>query len=181
MIGTVAGLGLYPVKSLRGLSVDAARLRPWGFEGDRRWMVVDPEGRFVTQRSTPAMSLVHATHREDGCVALSAPGAGGVVLEPVGDVAPVEIWRDTVPARGADPAADRWLSARLDRPVRLVHLDDPARTRQIDTDFAGPGETVSFADGFPLLVTTTGSLAALNASMGMYAKRMKSNFLAYLA
>lgn len=158
----VDALGVYPVKSLRGFTVDEARLEPWGFEGDRRWMVVDPDGAFITQRSTPAMSLVHAHRRTDGAVVLSTAASGSVVLDPVGAPESVVVWKNTVKAVGGDPAADTWLSEVLDRPVHLVHLDHPEAARPIDPDYARPGETVTFADGYPVLVTTTASLDAVN-------------------
>lgn len=161
-VGRVAELGVYPVKSLRGLSVPSARLEPWGFAGDRRWLVVDPDGRFVTQRTTPGMVLVRARWTSAG-LELSADGAGSVVLRATDEPVTVTVQRDAVRAVGGDPAADRWLSDVLGRPVRLVHMDRPSSARPVDPEYAGPGASVSFADGYPVLVTTTASLAAVNA------------------
>lgn len=159
---TVSELSVYPVKSLRGLAVQHTQLRPWGFEGDRRWMVVDPAGRFVTQRSTPRMALVGARWRSDGLVELVTGDSGPVPLVPVGPRAAVGIWHDTVDAVHGGPGPDRWLSDVLGRPVRLVYMDHPGTARAIDPDFASPGEPVSFADGFPVLVTNRASLDVLN-------------------
>jgi uncharacterized protein YcbX len=75
----------------------------------------------------------------------------------------VDIWGGKVEGVPAGDAAAAWFGAFLGTEVTLVHLDDPARRRPIDPDYARPGETVSFADGFPLLVTTEASLAELNA------------------
>lgn len=76
----------------------------------------------------------------------------------------VQIFRDKVEALPAeDAAAHAWCSTLLGTDVRLVHLDDPATRRPVDPAYALPGETVSFADGFPLLLTTTASLDALNS------------------
>ncbi|MCD2197601.1 MOSC domain-containing protein [Actinomycetospora endophytica] len=158
----VGELGVFPVKSLRGLDVDSAEVRPWGYEGDRRWMVVDPQGRFVTQRSTPAMALVGTVRRADGLVELRAAGADPMPLVPTGPETTVSVWRDEVRAVRGSPEADRWLSTALGRDVTLVHLAHPASARPIDPDYAEPGESVSFADGFPLLVTNRASLAVLN-------------------
>lgn len=159
----MSALGVYPVKSLRGLAVDRAHLQPWGFEGDRRWMVVDPDGQFITQRATPGMALVHTRLQRDGHVELTTAGSPPITLVPSGERVTVGIWRDTVGAVAGEPLADLWLSEVLGRPVRLVYLDRPEHAREIDQDYARPGEPVSFADGYPVLVTTTASLAALNA------------------
>jgi uncharacterized protein YcbX len=90
------------------------------------------------------------------------PALDVAVPEPSATV-PVQIWSDKVEAVPAGDAADAWFGAYLGTRTGLFHLDDPARRRPIDPDYARPGETVSFADGFPLLVTTEASLAAVNA------------------
>jgi uncharacterized protein len=96
---------------------------------------------------------------------LSAPGREPLTVAVPGPAptVTVEIWQDKVEAVPADAAAHAWFSDYLGVPVRLVHLDDPATRRPVDPEFARPGETVSFADGYPLLLTTLGSLDALNS------------------
>lgn len=166
---TAAGLHVYPVKGLRGVDVAQAAVEPWGLAGDRRWMVVDPAGRFLTQREVPRMALVGA---EVGPEALRLDAVGADPLDvmvplPTGTRLDVVVWRDTVASVPAGPLADRWLSAFLGRPCRLVHMADPAEARPVDPDFATPADRVSFADGFPLLVTTQASLADLNARLAV--------------
>jgi len=157
----VGGIARYPVKSCRGAAVSAACVEPWGLRGDRRWMITDPDGEFVTARTVHRLLLVEPTPVDDGLV-LRAPGATPLhVPEPAGGLTDVVVWRDTVAATPAGPEADAWLSAVIGRPLRLVHLDDPTR-RPVDQDYGRPDDRVSFADGFPLLLTTEGSLAALN-------------------
>ncbi len=161
----LSALHVYPLKSASGLSLGEAAVEPWGLAGDRRWLVVDGAGGFLTQRQLPRLALVHTEPLPDGGLRVSAPGMAPLdvaVPEPVATTA-VRIWRDKVEAVPAAPEADAWLGAFLDSEVSLVHLDDPARRRPIDPDYARPGETVSFADGFPLLLTSTASLDALNA------------------
>ncbi|MEU8761339.1 MOSC N-terminal beta barrel domain-containing protein [Streptomyces sp. NPDC048659] len=159
---------VHPVKALRGFSPARAEVEPWGLAGDRRWTVVDTAGKVVTQRQHARLALAAAGLLPDGGVTLTAPGLDALTVE-VPDACPgtptitVEIFGTPVEAVGADPAADAWFSAYLDSEVRLVHMDDPARRRPVDPDFALPGETVSFADGFPLLAATTSSLDALNS------------------
>ncbi|MES5820286.1 MOSC N-terminal beta barrel domain-containing protein [Streptomyces sp. RG80] len=157
---------VHPVKAFRGLAPGEADVEPWGLAGDRRWALIDDGGKVVTQRRHPRIALAAAGLLPGGGVRLSAPGAAPLevpVPRPVGTV-PVEIFRDkveAVPAEGA--AAHAWCSELLGEDVRLVHMDDPATRRPVDPEFAFAGETVSFADGYPLLLTTTASLDALNS------------------
>ncbi|HLW90001.1 MAG TPA: MOSC domain-containing protein [Roseiarcus sp.] len=152
----------YPVKSLRGHSLGAGLVERIGLAGDRRWMIVDATGRFLTQRQYPKLAQIDATLAPNG-VALDHADHGALSVDFPGDDAPVEsvvIWRDTVRARVATAASD-YLSTFLDRPVRLVHLHDEA-ARPVNPDFGRAEDRVSFADGFPLLIASTGSLDDLN-------------------
>jgi uncharacterized protein YcbX len=157
---------VHPVKAVRGLAPREAAVEPWGLAGDRRWVLIDDGGRVVTQRQQPRLALAAAELLPDGGVRLSAPGMEPVTV-PVprpSDTVPVEIFRDKVDAvPSEDEAAHAWCSAYLGIGVRLAYMDDPATRRPVDREYARPGETVSFADGFPLLLTTTASLDALNA------------------
>lgn len=161
----LSALHIYPVKSLRGLTPMEAVVEPWGLSGDRRWMVVDGAGRFITQRERPELARVDCEPMPDGGVRLGGPGCEALTVPlPVsGMTVQVRVWDDKVEAVPAGDAAGAWLSAYLGTEAALVHLDDPARRRPADPDYVLPGETVSFADGFPLLVTTTSSLDDLNA------------------
>ncbi|MFF5521908.1 MOSC domain-containing protein [Streptomyces coeruleorubidus] len=156
---------VHPVKAVRGLAPREAVVEPWGLTGDRRWALVDDGEKVLTQRRHPRLALAAAELLPDGGVRLSAPGMEPLTV-PVprpSDTVPVEIFRDKVDAVPAeDEAAHAWCSAYLGIDARLVYMDDPATRRPVDPEYARPGETVSFADGFPLLVTTTASLDALN-------------------
>ncbi|MER7400510.1 MOSC N-terminal beta barrel domain-containing protein [Streptomyces sp. NPDC000151] len=158
-------LQLYPVKSLAGTSPGSAAVEPWGLAGDRRWLLVDEERRLVTQRSRPRLALAVAEARPDGGIGLSAPGMQDLSVEvPVpGATVPVQVWHDKVDAVPASAAAAEWFSTYLGAEVTLVHMDNPAVRRSVRQDYALPGETVSFADAFPLLLTTSSSLDALNS------------------
>ncbi|MER6671737.1 MOSC N-terminal beta barrel domain-containing protein [Streptomyces sp. NPDC000983] len=157
---------VHPVKAFRGISLREAVVEPWGLAGDRRWMLIDDGGKVVTQRQQPRLAKAAAELLPDGGLRLSAPGAPPLTV-PVprrGGTVPVEIFRDKVEAVPAeDPAVHEWCTAWLGIRVRLVHMDDPATRRPVDPEYALPGETVSFADGYPLLLTTTASLDALNS------------------
>lgn len=152
----------YPVKSCRGEDLEACEVEPWGLLGDRRWMIVGPSGEVVTAREENRLVLVDPRLTEDG-LRLRGPGLTDLMVErPVDErLVEVEIWHDRVLARLADVRAGEWFSEAIGRPVRLVYLDDPRR-RPVDQRYAEAGDTVSFADGFPLLVVTEASLEQLN-------------------
>lgn len=164
---------VHPVKALRGFSPRQAEVEPWGLAGDRRWALIDDGGKVVTQREQPRLALAAAEPLPGGGIRLSAPGRAPLTVPvplPVGTVT-MEIFGTKVAAVPAEEAASAWCAGHLGTSVRLVHMDDPATRRPVDPDYALPGETVSFADGFPLLVTTTASLDALNllVAQGDYA------------
>jgi hypothetical protein len=158
-------LHIYPVKSCRRVDVDAASVEPWGLAGDRRWVVVDAEGLHRTQREVPRMALIRPSYSADGGLTLRAPGMEDLVLTPPRRAAgagstPVTIWSFTGRAAAAGPEADEWLSTFVGKPSRLAYMDDTAM-RPADPRYARLEDRVSFADGFPLLLTATASLRAL--------------------
>lgn len=156
---------LYPVKSIAGSGPGEAVVEPWGLAGDRRWLLVDAEGRQLTQRQQRTLALAHAEERADGGLVCTAPGREPLTVEvpASGETITVEVWGDKVEAVPAGPAAAEWFSGYLGIECRLAHLDAPEKRRPIDPDYSRPGDTVSFADGFPLLLTTASSLDALNS------------------
>ncbi len=159
----VASLHVYPVKSLRGVDVPSVQVEPWGPRGDRRWMVVTHDGKTLTAREHPRMLGVRATPVE-GALRLSAPGVPDLLVAEPSDRAPdVAVGLSRLDrATSAGPEADTWLSGALERPVRLVWLDDPTR-RPVSLAHGGrPGDPLTLADAGPLLVTTEASMAALN-------------------
>ena len=155
----------FPVKSCRGQELETAVVEPWGLAGDRRWMLVDETGETVTVREHREMLLIHPRLRADGGLEVSAPDHPDLVVPrpaPGGRLVDVTVFGRT--PFGASPAgqeADAWFSKVMAEPVRLVFADDPNR-RQANPAYAGPGVPMHFGDGYPLLVTTEASLAALN-------------------
>jgi uncharacterized protein YcbX len=158
----LSAINRFPVKSCRGWSVDSAVVEPWGLAGDRRWMVVDGAGEVITAREANRLVLVHPEITPDGLrlTASDLPPLDVPTPDPANQV-PVEIWSSRLTAATAGAEADAWFSKALGRTARLVHLDDPTR-RATSPGFSEPGDRVSFADGYPLLVATEASLAALN-------------------
>jgi MOSC domain-containing protein len=162
----VAEIRRYPVKGLRGHSLKAAAVERIGLAGDRRWMIVDASGKFLSQRQYPKLAQIEAAPAQNG-VTLRHAALGALSVDFPGESAPLEsvvIWRDTVKARVATLASD-YFSTFLGRPVRLVHLHDEA-ARPINPDYGRAEDRVSFADGFPLLVVSTASLDDLNWRLG---------------
>jgi uncharacterized protein YcbX len=158
----LASIHTYPIKSCHRVDHGDAVVEPWGLAGDRRWLVIDPDGTFVTQRAAPALALVRPGYTGGGLVLRTAGSPDLDVPAPAGGaVVPVTVWRSTVDATPAGAAADDWLSAVLDRKVRLVHLDDPTR-RSPNPKYAQAHDRVSFADGYPLLLANAASLDAVN-------------------
>jgi len=161
----VASLHVHPVKGARAFDCAHAILAQRGFEDDRRWLVVDAAGKFITQRSHPRLATITAQPTAAG-LQLSAPGVADLAIEtpPGRQRLEVTVWDHRVDAALADARADAWFSAVFGEDLRLVHMDAQAERLKI-----GPWTTapvpISFADAFPVLVATTGSLAALNAEI----------------
>jgi uncharacterized protein YcbX len=153
----VSGLHLYPVKGCYRVDVDRAEVEPWGLAGDRRWLIVTPDGRFLTQRDLPALTQIRPSFVEGGL------GLDTSLMVPYpldGPQVAVTVWSSTVLARRS-LVADAYLSEVLGQPVWLVWLDDPTR-RTVNPSYGLPTDRVSFADGYPLLLANTASLAQLN-------------------
>jgi uncharacterized protein len=158
----LTGIWRYPVKSCRGEELSAAQVEPWGLAGDRRWMIVDAAGRFLTGREYPQLVLV-SPRVESGKITLAGPD-GAEVTVPVpsgGKLVPVSVWKSELLAAEADDAASDWLTRIIGTPARLVYLDDPTR-RPTNPEHSLDTDRVSFADGYPLLLTSEESLAAVN-------------------
>jgi uncharacterized protein YcbX len=160
----LAAIHTYPIKGCYRVEHERATVEPWGLAGDRRWLIVDAAtGRALTQRVQPALTQIKPEVAAGGGLVLRTPDLPDLAVpEPVdGPPMDVTVWRFTGPAARAGEAADDWLSEALDRKVMLVWLDDPTR-RAVNPEYGRPGDVVSFADGYPVLLANAASLAALN-------------------
>ena len=153
----------YPVKSLRGESLEQARVQPWGIDGDRRWMVIDRAGEKLRAGRHHQLALVSAVVPESGGLRLRAAGHPDLhVAEPLGGE-PVEVGlRGVGRALSAGGPAGTWLSEVLGLDARLVWLDDPTRRSVSEKHGGHPGDVLSLADAAPLLLTTAPSLRQLD-------------------
>lgn len=157
----VASLHIYPVKSLGGVSCSSFIFEPWGPERDRRWMVVDAEGRFLTQRQLPVMAQIKPIMRENGLTLTHEHAATLDVDCPSRlDRQSVTVWKSDVLTCDAGDKAAEWLSSILGKACRLVYMDEPQKARK--QHYEGYDYPTSFADGFPGLLCTEASLNNLN-------------------
>lgn len=162
----VSGLRRYPVKSCRGEDLDQAVVERQGLAGDRRWMVVDERGSALTAREYPVLVLVRPELRLRGLLLTGPHDAPLLVEEPDGArLMPVDVHGRPVEAAPAGRDADEWFTRLLRRRCRLVFLDDPDR-RLPNQSRTLPTDRVSLADGYPILLASEESLAALNDVIG---------------
>jgi MOSC domain-containing protein len=166
MQATVAGLFVYPVKSAHGIERTRVPLTPRGFEWDRQWMIVNPRGMFLTQRSHPHMARLVPQVREDALV-IGFPGLPPLVvpLDFQGTPANVRVWDDACVGLDAGTQAAEWVSRALGEPLRLVRAS-PGMRRHANPKFAGAAPApIGFPDGYPILVCNEASLADLNTGL----------------
>ena len=161
----VARLHIYPVKGLSAVDLVEAVIEPRGLRHDRRWMVVDENDVFRSQRSLPKMAVIRTEASEAG-LKLTAPDLASLsVLTPSGGSRRlVKVWSSEVDAVDLGEEVAEWFSTALGNSCRLVYMDEAA-VRPCHPDIAGPDVEVSFADGFPILLANTASLDDLNARM----------------
>jgi len=159
----VQSLFIYPVKSLAGIEVSSFELDEFGPAGDRRWMLVNDEEQFITQRQLPVLANVATRLGPEG-VEIGIPGQGDFVLKPGNGRTVVKVWRDTVDAVTGPEAADAAISRYVGQSLRFVHMPDES-FRRIDPVRVSENRRVGFADGFPLLITNQASLDELNSRL----------------
>jgi uncharacterized protein YcbX len=162
----ISALNIYPVKSCRGMPIAAAEVGSTGLFDDRHWMLVRPNGRFVTQRELPRMALI-GTQVGAGGLTLSAPGMPEISVprSVSGPARPVTVWKFN--GRGLDcgTEAAAWVTKYLETELSLVAFDQ-TMPRSCSPDWAGDVPAVTeFSDGFPILVISRGSLDELNSRL----------------
>lgn len=167
---TLSALHIYPLKSCAPRTLDAAVVEPRGLANDRRWMVVDASGKFLTGRQQPRLTLIAATP-EEGTLQLEAPGMP-TLHEPLptanGTRIRTAVWGAAVKPLLASTRANAWISTFLGAPCRLVYMD-AACTRAVkekyDGQYGQDGDEVSLADAFPVLLISQGALDLLNSKV----------------
>jgi uncharacterized protein len=159
----LTALHIYPVKSLGGIGLQQAALTPRGLAHDRRFLVVDADGEFLTQREYSQMATVWVDIDSD-TLTLAAPDLDAVEMPlapPKQPTRKVRVWNSVVDAHSVSTEADRFLSDYLGMACHLVYMPDDSE-RAVNPEFGRPGDIVSFADGYPFLLASESSLAELN-------------------
>lgn len=170
----VSELAIYPVKSCAQIRVPSATIDAFGLHMDRRWMLIDENGTFLSQRKFPRMCLIQPTLSE-GAVTLTLPltpqvedkfgvQSCHVSSNNLSIYRDVSVWADTCAALDCGDEAAQWLSTFLETKCRLVYFRE-AENRQVDLDYANQGDRTAFSDGFPFLLTSEASLDDLNARL----------------
>ena len=166
MRATLTDLYTYPVKSCRGIRADTARMTATGLADDRHWMLVRPNGRFVTQRELPRMALI-LTALDAGALTLTAPGRAPLRVTRDARAATLDVTVWKFDGRGIDcgDEAATWVTEFLETPLRVVRFD-PDTPRVCSPEWTpGTQAVTEFSDGFPMLVISRASLADLNARL----------------
>ncbi len=162
----VTEINIYPIKSTRRIALMETKVSPRGLPWDRRWMLIDSDGKFMTARQHPTLATVETCFTGNALrVSVNDGRPLELPLQPSDSkVISVTVWRDQCDAVPAGEEADAWFSEFLGIPCQLVQMTDDL-VRGVDPGFGQPGDEVSFADGFPLLLLCEASLNDLNSRL----------------
>jgi uncharacterized protein YcbX len=164
---TVSELFIYPVKSLRGISVPSVSINERGILYDRYWMLVDDNNQFISQRELPTLALLQPSFTNEGILIQQKQDRSSLIipyLSESGDMMNVKIWSDRCNALHVSDAADKWFSDILSFSCKLVCMPQDMK-RRVDPRYAKNNQTTSFTDGFPVLLIGQSSLDDLNARL----------------
>lgn len=167
MMAILQSIRIYPIKSIAPLHLDQCEVERRGLAGDRRMMLVDAAGSFISGRSHPQLTAISCEERAHGRWRVSAPEQSDLDLHPPGPDAPrqsVRVWSDDVTTQLFSDAVNQWFSQYLKTPVRLVAMDAQSH-RSLEPGFGNADDEVSFADGYPLLLLSRAAVDALNGHL----------------
>jgi uncharacterized protein YcbX len=165
---TLSKLFVYPIKSLAGFSVESWNVCKTGLEYDRKWMLIDKDGMFLSQRKLPKMALIKTALDLDA-LTLAAENYPSITIPLIcseNEVIKAQIWGDLSDALHVSTEVDEWLSDFLGQNCRLVF--QPEKTiRKVDPAYAKESDQTAFSDGFPFLLLAEASLQSLNDAMSL--------------
>jgi uncharacterized protein YcbX len=179
---TLSGIYIYPIKSLGGISLQKAELEQRGLEYDRRWLLIDEHGIFITQRKFFTLAMLQVAiqdqtltvlHKKDPLQTISFS-----ITEHLNEKINVTIWDDYATAFEVNPRVSQWFSDYLNMKVKLVVMPVDEQ-RLVDPNYASHGEIVSFADAYPCLIIGQSSLDHLNNKLAdpVSMDRFRPNFV----
>lgn len=183
MSANIKSLHIYPIKSLGGITLSSTKVERRGFQFDRRWMLIDENGRFISQRENHLLALlqpeIHGEYMTivDGSHQLETLTFS--LAEPKSEEINVTIWDDECTAKPLDTAVNEWFSTFMGKPVQLVYMHEGSQ-RIADQRYAPkPDDVVSFADGYPILITCQRSHDLLSEKVGFEipANRFRPNII----
>jgi uncharacterized protein len=181
---------IYPIKPLGGIRIEKANITSRGLENDRRFMLVDANGRFLSQREYPQLAIFQ-TEIEGDFLKITNKNNGDslkILLQysliqtgyaPRHHSLIVQIWDDTTTAIEVNQEASQWFTQALGIPTRLVYMHEESQ-RKTDAQYALTGEEItSFSDGYPILIVGQSSLNDLNNRLGnpVNINRFRPNFV----
>jgi uncharacterized protein len=176
---------IYPIKSLGGIRLKSAKVFEKGLQYDRRWMLVDENGGFLTQRVLPQMSLFKLSIENDEIVVTKKQPAiqPDTIRLKVNSVAEgktlqVKIWDDEVTAIEVKTELSEWFSQQMGFACKLVSFPEK-NPRPVDASYKVNDENVSLADAYPFLIIGQSSLDDLNTRLQMPVpmNRFRPNFV----
>ena len=180
---TLSHIFIYPIKSLGGIGLQSAKVEERGLQYDRRWMLVDKNGMFLTQREHPQMALLQVNIKDDTLqVSHKVKAISNLQLpissEQLSNHMVVNVWNDVVIAKNVSHDADLWLSEALNLDCQLVFMDNDS-DRFTDRKYVDEPHLVSFADAYPFLIIGHESLNELNRRLKepLPMNRFRPNFV----
>lgn len=179
----IKSIHIYPIKSLKGIELSSSEVERRGLKYDRRWMLVDEQGRFISQRENHQLALLKTSINQDILTVTDLTGSQDPLTyemsEPDSEPIEVSIWDDQCLAKPLDQEVNEWFSRFMGKSVRLVYMHDESN-RPADPRYAiSKSDQVSFADGYPILILSQASLDLLSEKVGetIPANRFRPNIL----
>jgi uncharacterized protein YcbX/ferredoxin len=161
---SLQSLHIYPIKSAAGIALSNSWVDDFGLSFDRRFVLTDPSGLFITARTEPTLCLIKVNLSEQGLI-LTAPDMPALhisyhMLSKV--YKDISVWDDGIKAQYGHKNYDLWFSQYLNKPCQLLYFGEQSQ-RYVRNSH----KQVAFADGYPLLLLSQASLDDLNRKMSL--------------
>ena len=174
---------IYPIKSLGGIRLQTTNITTRGLENDHRFMLVDGNGRFLSQREHPQLAIFNTEIKENFLKITNKKTSQNLTINrtPNAELSllSVTIWDDETSAIEVSTEASNWFTEALSTPTRLVYMPEESQ-RKTDAQYSLTGEEItSFSDGYPILIIGQSSLNDLNSRLEnpVNINRFRPNFV----